>query len=90
MTIIIALMCQDGIVLASDSQGTDLEAQTKMEVVSKIFPLGTHIAWGASGPIGLQQVTNESLQPVVRPNWSEKALPQLRAPIQDKFVGRQK
>jgi len=90
MTVIIGLLCADGGILASDSQGTDLEAYVRIEVVSKLFPLGSHIAWGTSGPNGLQQVIKESLDEAARANWPAKALPQLRPTIINKIVGRQK
>ncbi len=48
MTVVLAVSCAEGIVLASDGQGTDtsggnLAVATK-RTVQKLFPLGTHIA----------------------------------------------
>lgn len=89
MTVIIGLLCSDGGILACDSQGTDLQARVRIEVESKVFPLGTHVAWGLSGPEGLQQVLKESLDATVRTNWRQKTLSQIRMSMVDKVTGRQ-
>ena len=89
MTVIIGLMCSDGGILASDSQATDLKAFIRVEV-EKIFPLGSNIVWGVSGPKGLQQVLKESLDATVKKTWPEKTLSQIRTAIVDKVTGRQR
>lgn len=90
MTVIIGLMCADGGILASDSQATDIQAAIRVEVESKIFALGGRIAWGSSGPVGLQQVLKESLDGALRTNWPQKTLDQLRVTIVNKVTGRQR
>jgi proteasome beta subunit len=59
MTVVLAVRCADGVVLGSDSQGTDTSggniAVATRITVQKLFPLGTHIAWGATGGTGITQ-----------------------------------
>lgn len=59
MTVVLAVQCAEGVVLGSDSQGTDTSggniATATRSTVSKLFPLGTHIAWGATGGGGIIQ-----------------------------------
>lgn len=59
MTVVLAVRCADGIVLGSDSQATDTSggdvAVATRLTVPKLFPLGTHIAWGGTGGAGIIQ-----------------------------------
>ncbi len=56
MTLVIAIACRDGIVLASDGQATcDAAGQPTRQPVRKLFDIGGRIAWGAAGSAGLQQ-----------------------------------
>lgn len=59
MTVVLAVRCADGVVLGSDSQGTDTSggniAVATRSTVQKLFPLGTHVAWGATGGAGIIQ-----------------------------------
>jgi proteasome beta subunit len=59
VTVVLAVRCADGVVLGSDSQGTDTSggniAVATRSTVQKLFPLGTHIAWGATGGAGIIQ-----------------------------------
>jgi 20S proteasome alpha/beta subunit len=48
MTVVLALRCADGIVVASDSQITD-PARGVSYPAQKLHPLGKHAAWGGSG-----------------------------------------
>ncbi|MGH7868883.1 MAG: hypothetical protein ACREP9_14930, partial [Candidatus Dormibacteraceae bacterium] len=48
MTIVIALSCSDGVVMASDSQATETSAGVRYNV-QKIFQLTDHAVWGGSG-----------------------------------------
>jgi proteasome beta subunit len=62
MTLILALRCRDGIVLASDGQATsDAAGQPTRRPVRKLFDVGGHVAWGAAGSVGLQQTLAEDL-----------------------------
>jgi len=48
VTVVLAVRCEDGLVLASDSQIT--ESDRGMSYLSrKLHPLGDHAAWGGSG-----------------------------------------
>jgi 20S proteasome alpha/beta subunit len=48
MTVVLALRCADGIVVASDSQITDAGRGVSYPA-QKLHPLGKHAAWGGSG-----------------------------------------
>ena len=48
MTVVLALRCANGVVLASDSQITD-PGRGLTYPAQKLHPLGTHGAWGGSG-----------------------------------------
>ncbi len=57
MTLVLAIRCREGIVLASDGQATttDVAGQPTRQPVRKLFTLGRRIAWGAAGSLGLAQ-----------------------------------
>jgi proteasome beta subunit len=62
MTLVLALRCRDGVVLASDGQATaDAAGQPTRQVVRKLFDLGGRVAWGAAGSVGLQQTLLDAL-----------------------------
>jgi 20S proteasome alpha/beta subunit len=62
MTLVLALRCRDGIVLASDGQATtDAAGQPTRQAVRKLFDLGGRVAWGAAGSLGLQQTLVDAL-----------------------------
>lgn len=48
MTLIIALCCTDGVIMASDSQATESTGNVRWEV-EKIFQMSTHAVMGGSG-----------------------------------------
>jgi hypothetical protein len=61
MTLIVAIGCSDGVVLASDSCSTDLDNRTK-QPVDKIKRIpGQAILWGGSGSGGLIDRIGEEL-----------------------------
>ena len=62
MTLVLALRCRDGVVLASDGQATtDAAGQPTRQPVRKLFDLSGRVAWGAAGSIGLQQTLVDAL-----------------------------
>src|SRR5215212_5873575 len=62
MTLVLALRCRDGVVLASDGQATSEAAgQPTRQPVGKLFDVGGRIAWGAAGSVGLQQALADAL-----------------------------
>lgn len=62
MTLVLAIRCREGVVLASDGQATtDAAGQPTRLAVQKLFDLGGRIAWGAAGSVGLQQALAERL-----------------------------
>ena len=48
MTVVLAVRCQDGVVVASDSQITDSDRGMSYPA-QKLHELGSHGAWGGSG-----------------------------------------
>lgn len=48
MTIVIALCCRNGVVMASDSQASEMASSIRFPV-QKVFPLTGHAVWGGSG-----------------------------------------
>lgn len=48
MTIVIALRCSDGVVMASDSQATEPNAGIRFDT-QKVFQLGSRAVWGGTG-----------------------------------------
>src|SRR5215203_551438 len=48
VTVVLALRCANGVVMASDSQITD-SARGLSYPAQKLHPLGSHAAWGGSG-----------------------------------------
>lgn len=61
MTLIVGIVCSDGVVLAADSASTDAEAQTK-QPYQKIRRLATHrLLYGGSGDGGLLQKIDDAL-----------------------------
>lgn len=62
MTLVLALRCSEGIVLASDGQATcDAAGQPTRQPVRKLFAAGDALAWGAAGSAGLQQSLHHEL-----------------------------
>lgn len=57
MTVLLSLLTHEGIVFASDSQEMFFQSGQWIarEPVQKIFPLGSHILFGCSGEIGMEQ-----------------------------------
>jgi 20S proteasome alpha/beta subunit len=66
VTLIVALACKDGVVIASDSASTDPESGTK-QLHDKIKRIGQEpILYGGSGDVGLVQKIDESLNAYMR------------------------
>jgi len=65
MTLVLALKCRDGAVLASDGQATqDAAGQPTRAATRKLFAAGAGVAWGAAGSVGLQQTLRARLSGV--------------------------
>lgn len=62
MTLVLAIRCRDGVVLASDGQATtDAAGQPTKQPARKLFDVSGQIAWGAAGSLGLQQTLRSEL-----------------------------
>jgi 20S proteasome alpha/beta subunit len=65
MTLVLAVRCRDGVVLASDGQATtDAAGQPTKQPTLKLFDVDARIAWGAAGSVGLQQTLLDELRGV--------------------------
>lgn len=68
MTVVLALRCANGVVMASDSQITD-GARGLSYPAQKLHPLGSHAAWGGSGSravlYDVEQIFNAEADAVV-------------------------
>ncbi|MBI4234198.1 MAG: hypothetical protein HY686_07150 [Chloroflexi bacterium] len=66
MTVVVSLACQDGLVMASDSQATELNTGSPFSDVrfptQKLFTLGENMLWGASGDLGFVQRVKDRLE----------------------------
>lgn len=65
MTIVIALSCSDGVVMASDSQASEMAAGVRWNV-PKVFQLGARAVWGGTGDAQTILEINQALQ-LIRP-----------------------
>jgi 20S proteasome alpha/beta subunit len=65
MTIVIALSCNDGVIMASDSQATEPYAGIRFDT-QKIFQLSDRAVWGGTGDSQTISDINQALQ-TVRP-----------------------
>lgn len=62
MTLVLAIRCREGVVLASDGQATtEAAGQPTRQPVRKLFAIAGRLAWGAAGSVGLQQALEERL-----------------------------
>jgi 20S proteasome alpha/beta subunit len=91
MTLVLALRCSEGIVLASDGQATtDAAGQPVRQPVRKLFHVG-RLAWGAAGAVGLQQEVAErigALEPsrLGQPAEVRRRLASIVIPIQQRAL----
>jgi 20S proteasome alpha/beta subunit len=62
MTVVLAIRCREGVVLASDGQMTaDTAGQPTKASARKLFDVAGRLAWGAAGSAGLQQTLRAEL-----------------------------
>jgi len=80
----------DGVVIAADSQMTDMDAHIRASTAEKLCCLGTHIVWGLSGPVGIAQQVRPALEIAYRAAWAQKAFPDLRDPIAQSIAATRK
>ena len=75
MTLVLAIRCRDGVVLASDGQATtDAAGQPTKQPARKLFDVEGRIAWGAAGSVGLQQTLLSELDGLDARNRDAAAL----------------
>lgn len=92
MSLVLAIRCKGGVVLASDGQATtDAAGQPTRQPVRKLFDIGGRFAWGAAGAVGLQQALEGAvggLDPAGgTPEELRQELASLVIPIQQRAVG---
>jgi 20S proteasome alpha/beta subunit len=84
VTVVLALRCADGLVMASDSQITD-PARGVSYPAQKLHPLGDHAAWGGSGSravlYDLEQIFNAEADAIVEASDVGHALQQKVLPV---------
>jgi 20S proteasome alpha/beta subunit len=75
MTLIVAVACKDAVVVAADSQATELQGTDIGAAVrhgtQKIRQLGPHMLWAASGTVGIIQDVEDALERWVAENPSK-------------------
>ena len=86
MTVVLSIVCADGLVMAADSQITD-SARGMSYPGQKLHPLGDHAAWGGSGArsvlLDLEKIFSASPQAIlegedVAREIQERVIPVLR------------
>lgn len=86
MTVVMAAICKDGVVVGADTQITDPDRGMSYPA-QKLHPLGTHAAWGGSGARGvlgdLKRLFDEQAGAILEASdvgdaIQERALPVLR------------
>jgi len=90
VTLVLALICTDGILMASDGQSTFTTVAGPMRLPSeKIRPLGNRILWGGSGDVGLLQKIGVVIGDIPDNNLG-RPITKLRPEIRAKVWGDQK
>jgi proteasome beta subunit len=86
MTVVLSIVCADGLVIAADTQVTDSDRGMSYPA-QKLHPLGGHAAWGGSGArsvlIDLERIFEESAAAILDADHvghalQERVLPVLR------------
>jgi 20S proteasome alpha/beta subunit len=91
MTVVLAVPCAEGVVLASDAQATDVPGGNVLAAASgiatrftvdKLYDLGSHIAWGGTGDAGAIQRLEIELRQLATEQLAQP-IDQLRTAIRD-------
>lgn len=86
MTLITALKCKDGIVMASDGQATGNSAGGPVRhEMTKIFKIGKNTLYGASGTIGMIQKSLEIVQEQSE-TFDDGITAKLRSSLRDRLL----
>jgi proteasome beta subunit len=84
MTVVLAIRCDDGLVLAADSQITESDRGMSYPA-QKLHPMGAHAVWGGSGArsvlLELEQVFTAEADEIVGSREVERALQQRVLPV---------
>ena len=82
MTLVVALNCKDGIVMASDGQATVSSAGGPVRTpIQKIFKINNHVLYGASGSVGTIQrslAVIKSLSSKLEREWDYEVMEEVR------------
>jgi len=82
MTLIIALSCRDGIVMASDGQATGGSAGGPIRMpIQKIFKINEHVLFGAAGNVGIIQRSRDvirSFSVKLEEEWDYQLMDEIR------------
>jgi proteasome beta subunit len=84
LTVVLSIMCADGVVIAADSQITDLDRGMSFPG-QKLHDLGDHAAWGGSGARGvlvdIEKALDAAAKEVLAADEVSHALQELVLPI---------
>ncbi|HUG84865.1 MAG TPA: hypothetical protein VMM13_09885 [Euzebya sp.] len=84
MTVVLSIMCADGVVIAADSQITDVDRGLSFPG-QKLHRMGGHAAWGGSGSRGVlsdvQRALDTAAEEVLAAEQVSHALQELLIPI---------
>jgi proteasome beta subunit len=84
VTVVLSLLCADGVVIASDSQITDKDREMSFPA-QKLHRLGDHAAWGGSGARGvlndIARLLEERADEVLASDQVSHALQEVALPI---------
>ncbi len=72
MTLLVGILCKDGVVVASDSAatfGTGLQATIGQQEVQKVRKLNDHIIYCGTGAVGISQIISDRILAL----WASKA-----------------
>ncbi len=90
MTLVLALICTDGIIMASDGQSTFVTEGGPMRLpAEKIRAFGDRFVWSGSGDVGLLQKIGLGLDDLSE-GTLKRPIAKLRAEIRAKVRGEQK
>lgn len=84
MTVVLALVCADGVVMGADTQITENDRGMSYQA-QKLHPLGTHGAWGGSGAravlVELATIFDESAGAILEAEDVGRALQERTVPV---------
>lgn len=81
MTLVLALVAQDGVVLAADGQATSTSGVPTTNSTEKLDVLHDKIAYGCAGSAGMRQKVRAALQEQITPEMCSQSFEELRSKL---------